>query len=204
MPTPTPMPRYRSSIPIFDDLRGERVVLRGWGVADAEALREAIADSRDHLRPWMPFADEHQSVEETRDWIVHSMARQLLRESFDQGIWELEGGRLLGGIGADPQDWAIPSFEIGYWLRASAEGHGYMTEAVRLLTDCLFIRLEAQRVQIRCDARNRRSAAVPRRLGFVAEGCLRNYARATDGSLEDTLVFALIASDPRWPGSGPG
>jgi RimJ/RimL family protein N-acetyltransferase len=40
---------------------------------------------------------------------------------------------------------------------------------------------------------------VAERLGFVREARLRNEARATDGSLRDTLIFALTPDDPRWP-----
>ena len=74
-----------------------------------------------------------------------------------------------------------------------------MAEAVRLLADFAFNELHANRVMIRCDARNARSAGVAERLGFVREACLRNEARANDGSLRDTLIFALTPSDPRWP-----
>jgi ribosomal-protein-serine acetyltransferase len=193
------MPPYRTLIPLFDELRGARMLVRPYRESDAEALRAAVNESREHLRPWMPFANDHQTVEESRDWIVHSMARWLLRESLNLSIWEIATGRYLGGTGLTPHSWEIGYFEIGYWLRQSAEGHGYMQEAVRLITDYAFDTLKAQRVEIRCDARNRRSAAVAERLGFVREAQLRHHERATDGSLRDTLIFALVPSDPRWP-----
>jgi RimJ/RimL family protein N-acetyltransferase len=194
------MPAYRTLLPLFDELRGERVLVRPFRADDAEALRAAVDESREHVRPWLPFADAHQTVEETRDWIIHGIAHWLLRESFGCGIWEAQdGGRFLGGVGLHIRDWDAGSFEIGYWLRASAEGHGYMAEAVRLLADFAFAGLAANRVEIRCDARNRRSAGVAERLGFVREGLLRNCIRRPDGTLRDTLVFALTPDDPRWP-----
>ena len=67
--------KYRTLIPLFEELRGERVIVRPYRESDAPALQEAVAESRDHLRPWMPFADEHQSVEESRNWIIHQIAR---------------------------------------------------------------------------------------------------------------------------------
>lgn len=197
---PPDAPPYRTLIPLFEELRGERLLLRPYRVEDAEALRAAIAESRDHLRPWLPFADAHQTIEETRDWILQGIARGILREVIDVGVWEVSGGgRFLGGLGIRPYNWEVGSCAIGYWLRASAEGHGYMAEAVRLATDYAFARLGANRVEIHCDARNARSAGVAQRLGFVREACLRNEMRASDGALRDTLVFALIPSDPRWP-----
>lgn len=188
---------FRALTPIFDELRGERVIVRPYRVEDAEALQEAIAESREHLRPWMPFADEHQSVEETRDWITHQMSDWLLRESLGVGIWEGASGRYLGGSGLHPRKWEIGFFEIGYWLRKSAEGNGYMVEAVKLLVDFAFGPLRANRLEIQCDELNERSAAVARRLGFVQEGLLRNDDKGMDGTLRNTLVFSRIPSDPR-------
>ena len=71
---------YRTLIPLFEELRGERVLVRPYRESDAQALFEAVAESRDHLRPWLPFADTHQSAEESRDWIIHQVANWLLRE----------------------------------------------------------------------------------------------------------------------------
>lgn len=195
MPYGTP----RTLMPIFDELRGRRVVVRPFRESDAADLQAAVEESREHVRPWLPFADEHKTVEESRDWIIRCMSNWMLRNDFVVGLWEGATGGFLGGSGLHPRDWQVPSFEIGYWLRASVEGNGYMHEAVQLLTDYAFDHLSAQRVVIRCDARNARSAAVAGGLGFQREGCLRHEMIATDGTVRDTLVFSLVPSDPRWP-----
>ena len=65
---------YRTLLPLFEVLRGERVMVRPYRESDAQALFEAIAESRDHLRPWLPFADEHQTVDESRHWIIKQSA----------------------------------------------------------------------------------------------------------------------------------
>jgi RimJ/RimL family protein N-acetyltransferase len=199
MPDETTPQTYRTQIPLVEELRGARVLVRPYRLEDAEALRAAVDESREHVRPWLPFADLHQTVEESRDWITHKMADWLLRDDFGMGIWELTSGRFLGGIGMHPRDWAIRAFEIGYWLRASAEGHGYVSEAARLVVEFAARGLTANRLQIRCNARNARSAAVAERLGFTREAELRNDMRAADGSLRTTLVYGLIPSDPAWP-----
>lgn len=187
--------KIRTLIPVFEELRGERVLVRPYHVSDAEALKEAVDESREHIRPWLPFADEHQNVEATRDWIIHQEAAWLLRESLGCGVWEIASNRFLGGVGIHPRDWEIGYFEIGYWLRASAESHGYMTEAAQLLTNFAIDTLKAQRVEIRCDERNLRSASVARRLGYKQEARLRNHSLSPLGELRNTLIFALIAED---------
>ncbi|HEU0028065.1 MAG TPA: GNAT family protein [Ktedonobacterales bacterium] len=192
-------PRYLTLIPLFDELRGERVVVRPYHPEDAAELQAAVAESRDHLRPWLPFADQHQRIEESRDFIIRVTADWLLREDMAVALLDATTGRFVGGAGLHPRDWDVRVFEIGYWVRATAQGHGYVTEAVRLLTDFAFDHLAANRVYIRCNARNARSAAVAERLGFAREALLRNEMRAVDGSLRDTLIYALIPGDLRWP-----
>ena len=186
-------------VPLFEELRGERVLVRPYRETDAAALQEAVAESREHVRPWLPFADDHQTVEESLLFIRRVTAHWLVREDLTLGFFDVHTGRYLGGSGLHPRSWDIPFFEIGYWVRRSAEGNGFVSETVRLLTDYAFEMLHANRVMIRCDARNLRSAAVPRRLGFVEEALLRNEAIAQDGSIRSTLIFALTPDDPRWP-----
>src|SRR5215471_19693320 len=186
---------YLTLIPLFEELHGERVVVRPYRESDAQALFEAVVESRDHIRPWLPFADEHQTVDESRNWILQQMASWILRDDLMLGIWEQASDRYLGGTGLHPHDWVIGYFEIGYWIRVSAEGHGYIAESVRLLTDYAFDYLKANRLEIRCDELNARSAAIPKRLGYVLEGRLRNDLATTDGRLRTTLIFSLIPTD---------
>ena len=194
------LPKHKTLIPLFEELRGPRVVVRPYRLEDADALFAAVAESRQHIWPWMPWGDQHQTVDDSRDFILRTQAKWLLREDMTVGFFEASSERYLGGSGLHPRGWDVPAFEIGYWIRASAEGHGYVAETVRLLADFAFESLGAQRVMIRCDARNTRSAAVAERLGFVREARLRNEVRThTDSALRDTLVFSLIPSDPRWP-----
>jgi len=190
---------FRTQVKLFDELAGERVIVRPYRVEDAEALREAVEESREHIRAWLPFADAHQTIEETRDWITHRVADWLLREDMGTGVFLREDGAYLGGLGLHPRSWEIGFFEIGYWLRASAEGHGYMREAVSLLIEFAARDLLASRLEIRCDARNARSAGVAESLGFKREGHIRNGLHAPTGGMRDTLIFGLIPGDPMWP-----
>jgi hypothetical protein len=85
--------------------------------------------------------------------------------------------------------WEVPAFEIGYWIRTSEAGRGYATEATRRIAEFAFDDLGAERVEIWCDARNERSAAVARRAGFAFEARLNRHRRDTSGALSDSLCF---------------
>ena len=183
-------------IDLPDELVGERVVVRPFADSDADALYQAIDESREHLMPWMPWSQDYHSVEDARAYTRRSRANWLLRQELAVGIFERGSGRVLGGSGLARINWERRLFEIGYWLRATAQGHGYMQETVRLLTRLAFDDLQANRVEIRMDARNVRSKRVPERLGFVFEGTLRRAGELDEsGRPADRHVYALIRED---------
>ena len=57
-------------------------------------------------------------------------------------------------------NWMLRTFEIGYWIRKSGEGQGYVTETVQVLTRLAFDHPQANRVEIRVDPANVRSRHV--------------------------------------------
>jgi len=184
--------------PILIDLPnqfvGERVLARQYTDEDAAALHATIETSREHLQRWLPGFDHERSLDDIRESIRRSQAQSVLRESFSMGLFLLNG-TLIGDLRLRPTNWQIPAFDIAYWLRPDAIGHGYAAEAVRLLTNFVFERLQARRLAISCDPANARSASVAQRLGYLLEGRLRNCAIGPDGQPCDLLIFALTPED---------
>ncbi|KAF4325745.1 hypothetical protein G195_000708, partial [Phytophthora kernoviae 00238/432] len=77
----------------------------------------------------------------------------------------------------------------------SRAGEGLMTEAVRGIEQFAINCLKANRLEIRCDARNVRSAKVAERAGYTLEGVLRKMRRDSTGELVDMMVFAKVRGD---------
>jgi RimJ/RimL family protein N-acetyltransferase len=182
-------------IALPEELRGERVLLRPPRLSDAEAMLAAVEESREHLRPWVAWVDDQSTIEQVRDYCVHCAARWLLRTDLTFGIFDAETGRYLGGTGLHEPDWELRRFEIGYWIRASATGNGFTTEAVRILRDFAFSSLDARRLELSCDVRNAPSRRVAERNGFVLEGTLRNAFLDTQDQPANWLVFSLVPED---------
>ena len=178
-----------------DELLGERVLIRPLRPGDGAALWEAVEESREQIVPWLPWVEKTLGEGDCEAAARRGAARWQTREDLMVSVWDREVGRYLGGSGLHRIDWSVPAFEIGYWLRTSVWGMGYVSEAVRLLCGLAFDTLHGQRVEIRCDAKNARSIAVPRRTGFAEEGCLRNQCRDGSGGLRDTLIFAMTPED---------
>lgn len=211
MPPASPPPKRPPTLtPVPDRIEGARIVLRPYAMADVPALFETVNASREHLFPWLPWADSaHRTLDDTADFVARATAWWTLRTNLIVGIFDKATGRLLGGSGlhacrGDEINWAIPSMMIGYWLAKEHEGKGYVAEAVALLTKVAFDDLGAKRLEIRCDANNARSEAVMARAGFRREGLLRNDSITPRGEMRDTLVYALIPADRPGRGSVDG
>lgn len=168
----------------------ERLLIRGPQPGDGPRVREAVIESAKELRPWMPWAMEIADEVAYEKLIREGQLRYLSREDLWMLFFLKGSPTLIGTGGLHRIDWDVPKFEIGYWVRTAYGRQGYITEAVNGITDFAFTVLGANRVEIRCNKLNERSAAVARRAGFEHEATLRNDGRNhLTKALRDTLIF---------------
>lgn len=179
----------RPTIP--DQLETERLLIRCPKLEDTPLIFEAARESLSELKPWMPWATDNFSLEDTEAFVRRSIAQFVLKENLAVTYFEKTTGRHIGNSGLHRIDWNVPRFEIGYWCRSSETGKGYVTEVVRGLSKLAFEQLGAARVEIRCDDLNIKSAAVAQRCGYTLEGTLKNDERNPKGELRSTRIYAL-------------
>jgi RimJ/RimL family protein N-acetyltransferase len=174
----------------------ERLVVRCWDPRDAALLKDAVDSSLDHLRAWMPWAeDAPQSLEETVKLLRSFRSLFDTGENFVMGIFSADESEALGGTGLHPRTdpW---SFEIGYWVRASAARRGIATESTAALTRVGFEICGVDRIDIRIDPENEASKGVPRKLGFVEEATLRRRLPGrAGGPPRDVTLYSLFRED---------
>ncbi len=88
--------------------------------------------------------------------------------------------------------------EIGStWYAKRVQRTALNTDAKRLLLTHAFETLDCIAVEFRTHWMNQQSRDAIARLGAKQDGVLRNHQRMPDGSLRDTVVFSIIASE--WP-----
>ncbi|WP_310831810.1 GNAT family N-acetyltransferase [Paenibacillus pedocola] len=183
-------------IPIMLDIpesfETQRLLIRAARWGDGAEMNEAIAESLNELKPWMIFAQSLQTPEETEQYARESRLKYLDRSNMHMNIYNKADGTFIGCNGLHHIDWDVRAFELGYWIRSSCAGKGYMTEAVNAITEFTIRELEANRIEIRCSARNAKSAAVAERTGYKLDGILRNSMRGFDGELHDSKVYAKV------------
>jgi ribosomal-protein-serine acetyltransferase len=136
--------------------------------------------------------DRTQSADDVRLFIDEVVTPQWADNRGPQcGIWI--DGALAGSVGCHPIDWANRGCSIGYWIESRRQGQGIVTRSVAGMLDYLFDEMRLHRVVIQCGVGNRRSCAVPARLGFTKEGVLRQAERVNDRWLD--LATWIILED---------
>ena len=183
----------RPAIP--DELKTQRLWLTAPRLEDAPELCAAIAESFEELRRWMDWATSIPSLEEELEIVAR---RRAAHDDGDDLSWLMRrqpDGRLVGVGGLPRLCWERREFEIGYWVRTSAVGNGYVTEFVRCMSQLCFEHFSALRVEIRVSALNRRSRRVAELAGFRSERTLEADGTHPDGSVRDTIIYALNSGD---------
>lgn len=173
-----------------EQIESERMLLRVPCAGDGAAIYEAQMESLAELRPWMPWVHDELSIDVSEKSARLAVAKWISREDLRFSMHDKHTGRFLGGTGLHRPSWDDRRFEIGYWIRTSEAGKGYVTEAVHAMTSYAMDVLDAQRVEIRMDTRNERSWRVAERAGFKLEAVLERDRKALDGVHSATRIYA--------------
>jgi RimJ/RimL family protein N-acetyltransferase len=188
----------RHTAPLPELIEEDGVTLRRWRVADAEALGAAVAESAEHLRPWMPWmAGEPMTLEERR--ALHARREREYAEGGDVMLAIFVGDRVAGSCGLHRRI-GPRALELGYWVHPACARQGLGTKVARMLTTAAFLVPGIDHVEIHHDRANRASAGVARRLGFSFVGEAPDQV-AAPGELGVECVWRMRKSD--WMASSP-
>jgi RimJ/RimL family protein N-acetyltransferase len=176
-------------------LQGIRCTVRPWRKSDADSLvlhADNIHVAR-HLRDRFPNPYTRQDA---RAFLKHAAgAADPTNLAIDVD------GAAVGAIGYVPgRDVERFSAEIGYWLGETMWGRGIVSEALVLVTEHAFTRMNLLRMFALPFADNAGSVRVLEKAGYSREGLMRSSS-VKFGVVKDQLLYARI--NPRWGGVPP-
>ncbi len=173
----------------------DRLIIRPPMPGDGPAMTAAKEESWDDLTRWMEWAKNQPTPESDEITVRRSYAEFILRQDLMMMAFERTTNKPVVFTGLHRIDWHARVFEIGYWVRTSARGKGYATEAANGLTRFAFKALNARKVVITHAEGNEPSAAVIRRLGFQQEAIARYGTTLPDGRVVDQYRYARFDTD---------
>ena len=131
--------------------------------------------------------------------------RMWRREWIENKLISDDGGVLMVVCGAErlgfvnwhrqPSTPGAYYWEIGMALLPEARGHGYGTQALRLVARYLFAHTTAHRLEATIEAGNVASRRMVEKAEFTQEGVMRETGWR-DGAWRDAIIHSLLRTDP--------
>ena len=158
----------------------------------AQALFNLTDASRAYLREWLPWVDFTKTVTDSEKFIEMTLNQFASNNGFQLAI--CYKGSITGMIGLHGINWANRSTSIGYWLGEDFQGNGLMVKSCEAVVKYCFKELQLNRVEIRVATENVKSQAIPEKLGFTKEGCVREAEWLYDRFV-DHYVYGMVKRD---------
>ena len=170
-------------------LKTERLTLREFESSDWRAVHEYGADPEVvRYMQWGPNTEK-----ETQDFVRRAMVhqREQPRRHYGLAVVLQAEDRLIWGCGLTVSAPEYRGGWIGYCFNRSFWGHGYATEAARVLLWFGFNRLRLHRIFAACDPVNAASARVLEKVGMRREGHLVEH-QCQKGRWRDSYLYAIL------------
>jgi len=160
--------------------------LEPWQAAEFAAF---VAAERDHLAPWLPWGSSLAEEEPARAFLQR-YADGTAQDG--RRIYALRvDGRMVGGTLFRVFEADAGLCEIGVWLAADAQGHGYVTRAVTAMLDWALVERGLHRAEWHCVPENTASRNLAKRLGLTLDGTTRESWRHAD-RWWDTEIWSVL------------
>jgi RimJ/RimL family protein N-acetyltransferase len=184
----------RTSDKFPSPIEAQRVYLRSYQNDDGKMYCAASLRNHQHLQRY-EFNNSMMSIhteEQAEAVIAEYIAGWTAGSYYMLGVFDKATDAFVAQVYVGVVNWELPEFEIGYIADLEHEGHGYITEAVKVILDVLFSCLGAVRVSLHTRDSNLRSQHVAERCGFHLEGHIRENKRLPDGTYEGDYCYGLL------------
>lgn len=171
------------------------ILLRRWQADWATRLLTAVRASLPQLQAsGAEWATDDYSLDSAHEYMDRVARNWAEKSSFSYAI-TLPGGEAIGAASLMTR-MGPGVLEIGYWVHSDFTGRGYATAAAAALTEVALSLDGTDKVAIRHDARNRASARVAERAGYVEV----ERRPSTLGGASDRTDVEVIWEHPRSKG----
>ncbi|MEN9373339.1 MAG: hypothetical protein RIR79_891 [Pseudomonadota bacterium] len=155
-------------------------------------LRAAAADGA----LWNIRVTSVPEPDHTHRYIEEALTQRKAGHRFAFAVIEKESGKLIGTTSYHDILPPVKRVEIGYtWYARSVQRTHVNTTCKLLLLTHAFETLGCKVVGWRTDNFNFASQSAIERLGAKKDGIIRNHALRRDGTIRDTVMYSLLASE---------
>ena len=171
-------------------LVGQRLILSPFDNTDLDLFIEISMCPQMMEHVYEPYTYEEAKTAfeaKSKPWDLESVSWLSL------GITEISTGEKLGNIGLKIVNHDAKIAEVGFMIKQSAHGKGFAGEALNLLKNYAYSKLNLNKLVATCSVKNVGSYKLLEKLGFIREGCLRQNT-LINNRLVDDYVYGLCKS----------
>jgi [ribosomal protein S5]-alanine N-acetyltransferase len=168
---------------------GSGVLLRPWGLGDAEAVMGAYQDEA--IQRW--HVQRADSLAEAREWIAGWQGGWAAESGAHWAVVEAGSDTLLGRAALKHLKFSDGTAEVAYWTVPAARGRGVCPRAVDAMASWAFEVAGFHRLDLEHAMGNTASCRVAEKTGFAVEGVRRSAWLLADGR-HDAHAHARLRS----------
>ena len=180
------------------------LILRPMDVADLEVTHNAILETDESPKRFMPWAHYEMTAEDHARLFMKFHAQYYLGVEYHLTCVDAKTGEFVMNFGILPQQrFNRHSVEIGYWTAAKFQNLGIATLGVKIMSAVCFECLDCDRIFATTNVENTASVRILEKCGMQKEGLLKNYLQApsekmiSDGFSPErsSYIYALFPED---------
>lgn len=173
-------------------LETDRLLLRGWDPKDVESVFAYASDPE--VTRFMSW-DQHRSLEDSRAFLDVFVAEQYGAQELEYCVClKSDPAIAIGGVGAYWRSRPHGTMELGYVLRRSSWGGGFMPEAGRGLIRHAFESTDVMRIFAQIFPENTPSRRAAEKMGLTFEGVQRSAVRHRHRRW-DQAIYAILRGE---------
>jgi len=155
-------------------------------------------EGAEFLKPWEPIRARDYNARSSFYHRIHWANRAANAETaFPFMIIRREDNSLLGALTLDNVRYGpAKAGTVGYWIGPEHARNGYMHEALNMVTEFAFKRLDLSRIEAACLPENEASRGLLEKAGFKYEGVAQSYLQIA-GRWRTHVLYAQLRRDRR-------
>lgn len=170
-------------------LKGERIMIRFFENSDLEDFYEFSKEPNVGFNAgWKPHTSKDLSKK-----ILYTK----VMSPTNFAVVLKDSGKVIGSIELNPSHIRekVRAFEIGFAFNPKYWGHGYASEATRLMLGYAFEKMHAVVCEMCHIVDNKSCERVALATGFIYEGIIRSYKQMYDGRIVDVKLYSMLLED---------
>jgi len=169
---------------------GSRIYLTEINEDDAKKLHEYSKEPK--LNEFSGPYKASESIEKALEYIQNSKKNILEKKSYILGIYEKGTDEFVGTIGFFDLDDENKNGEIGFWVAKNYWNKGYMTEAIKIMTNYIFKELKYHRVFAHFHELNKAVGRILSKAGYEKEGELKEALKSKEGKYYNDIIYGIV------------